>query len=339
MQQVCVHGPGDVRVDDVAPPDPGPRDALVGVAACGICGTDLSYIRMGGISPTGGPMPLGHEVAGVVEWVGPEVAGVAVGDRVVVHPGDLFGDPVGVIGNGAAEGGLTPSLLVRDAARGGRLVPVPGALALEVAALAEPLAVGIQAVNQADVGPGDTVAVFGCGPIGLAAIATLADRGIEAVGIDLSARRRDLAALLGARAVLDPGTVDVWDELTRLHGRTRSAFGPAPATRAFVEATGAAAVLTEIVERAGVGAHLSVVAIHWEPVPTNYLLVVSKQLRITGSIGYPARFEDAVDLLARRDLSAMITHRVPLERFDDALDILGAGKECGKVLVTMGADA
>src|SRR5207248_1656902 len=104
------------------------------------------------------------------------------------------------------------------AARGRRLFPLPDDLPLDVAALAEPLAVGMHAVDQADVGPDDAVAVFGCGPIGLAAIATLLDRGVErVVGIDLSERRLELARALGAQAALDPTTVDVWDELARLH--------------------------------------------------------------------------------------------------------------------------
>jgi threonine dehydrogenase-like Zn-dependent dehydrogenase len=60
-----------------------------------------------------------------------------------------------------------------------------------------------------------------------------------------------------------------------------------------------------------------------------------KELTIRGSIEYPARFDDAIDLLARRDLSALLTHRVPLERFDDALGVLQNSGDCGKVLVTM----
>ena len=177
MRQVRVHGPGDVRVDEVEPPRPGPRDAVVRVAACGICGTDLSFIRLGGSKgPGGAPLCLGHEIAGVVEWVGSEVRGTPVGERVVVHPGT---DELGRIGTGAAEGGLTPALLVREAARGGRLFRVPDGLPLDVAALAEPLAVGMRAVERAEVRRGDKVAVFGCGPIGLFALATLLDRGIE----------------------------------------------------------------------------------------------------------------------------------------------------------------
>ena len=77
------------------------------MAACGICGSDLSYIRMGGVAgPADAPLCLGHEIAGTVEWVGADVDSVRIGDRVVVHPGD---DERGRIGNGAAQGGLTPN--------------------------------------------------------------------------------------------------------------------------------------------------------------------------------------------------------------------------------------
>jgi len=337
MRQVRVHGPEDVRIDDVAPPRPGPRDAVVRVAACGICGTDLSYIRRGGLAgPTGTPMPLGHELAGVVEWVGDEVTGASVGDRVVVHPGN---DELGRIGNGADEGGLTPSLLVRDTARGGRLYRVPDGLALDVAALAEPLAVAMHAVDRAEVAPGDKVAVFGCGPIGLLAIATLVDRGIDqVVAIDLTPCRLQLALQLGAQAALNPTAVDVWAELARIHGTAPFMFGPTPATNAFIEASGAPDVITDVIGRGRVGGRLSVVALHYEPIPTNYLIVLMKQFSIHGSMEYPARFEGAIELLARRDLSGVITHRLPLADFAAALTLLRESTECGKVMVTIGPD-
>ncbi len=333
MRQVRVHGPGDVRVDEVPAPDPGRRDVLVRIAACGICGSDLSYIKLGGVAgPTGTAMCLGHEMAGVVEWAGTEVTSARTGDRVVVQPGN---DELGRIGNGAPEGGLTPLLLVTDADRG-RLHRVPDELSLDVASFAEPLAVGMHAADQAEVERGEGVAVFGCGPIGLAAIATLVDRGHErVVAIDPSPTRLDLAGALGAQAVLDPADVDVWEELVRLHGTAPFPFGPTPATRAFIEASGSARVITDVITRGPVGGRLSVVALHYEPVPTNYLMVLMKQFTIRGSMEYPPRFADAIDLLARQDLSGLITHRFPLSRFNDALGLLEGSKDCGKVLITM----
>lgn len=334
MRQIRVHGPDDVRLDRVEDPRPGPRDVVVRVAACGICGSDVSYVHMGGL--TGSPMCLGHEVAGIVDWVGEAVPDVGVGDRVIVSPTAPDGTS---IGSGAAEGGLTDALLVRDAAAGGRLFPVPAGMPLAHAALGEPLGIGMQAVNQADVAPGDSVAVFGCGPIGLMAVATLLDRGIhEVVAVDLSPTRRALAEHLGAQAVLDPATDDVWAELARLHGTAPFRFGPTPATDAFIEASGAPSVIGDVIRHGRVDGRLAVVALHFTPVATDFLTLLMKQFTIRGSIEYPPRFEDAVDLLARRDLSAMITHHFDLDDFHAGLALLEGSKDCGKVMITMGVE-
>ncbi len=335
MKQIRVHGPNDVRLDDIDEPAPGPRDALVRIAACGICGTDVSFVHMGGI--TGGPQALGHEVAGTVEWVGAEVFDAAVGDRVIVHPA---GDERGRLGSGSPEGGLTPMLLVREAARGRRLFKVPDGMPLRVAALAEPLAVGMQAVNQADVAPGDKVAVFGCGPVGLMAIATMIDRGIDdVVAIDLSAQRREFALGLGAAHAFDPTEVNVWKELKRVHGTAPFMYGPTAATDAFIEASGSDRVIGEILDHGRFGGRMSIVALHYEAVPTNYVNILMKQFTIRGSFEYPPRFEDAIELLERRDLSHLITHTVSLDEYERGLELLTGSKDCGKVMVVIGDDA
>ena len=109
------------------------------VHACGICGSDLGYIKLGGLAgPTGEPMPLGHELAGTIEAVGAEVEGFAPGTRVVVNPLAAGNS----IGNGAPQGGFAPYLLVPNAAAGGALFEVPDEIPLDVAALSEPVGVG-----------------------------------------------------------------------------------------------------------------------------------------------------------------------------------------------------
>jgi 2-desacetyl-2-hydroxyethyl bacteriochlorophyllide A dehydrogenase len=332
MKQIVLHGADDWRLDDVPEPEPGPRDALVEIAACGICGTDVSYIHLG-LTP-GYPIPLGHEMAGVVSWLGDEVEGLAVGDRVVVCPSDV-GD--GTMGTGGAQGGLTPVLHVPEAANGRRLFRVPDELPLTTAALAEPLAVGMQAVNQSEAKPGEKVAVFGCGPIGLMALATLADRGIDdVVAIDLSPARLELAREMGAAHVLDPTEVDVWAELARIHGTAPFMFGPTAATDVFIEASGADAVIGDVLQHGRVDGRLVVVALHYRPVPTSYVNLLMKQFTIRGSMEYPERFEDAIELLERRDLSQLITHTLPLDEFSRGLEILEASKDCGKVMITIG---
>lgn len=334
MKQVRIHGPDDARLDDVPEPDPGPRDAVVAVAACGVCGTDLKYIAMGGVAgPSGVPMPLGHELAGVVEWVGDEVTDVVVGDRVVVHPGD---DHSGRIGNGGSEGAFAPHLLVREAARGGRIFKVPEGLPLDLAALTEPLGVAINAANKAEVAEGDKVVVFGAGPIGLATIAVCVDRGVhDVIAVDMSPERLALARALGAQAALNATEDDVWQTITRRHGSVPFLLTPMAGTDAFVEASGASSVIAGVLDHARPGARLSVAGVHVEPVPTSFLNIMMKELTIRGAVEYPERFEDAIDLLERCDLSAMVTHRMSLADWPDVMDMVLGPPSFGKVLVTM----
>ncbi len=328
MQQVRVHAPNDVRLDEVAEPVPGPRDAVIRVSRCGICGSDVGYARTGGIPGLCSPMPLGHELSGVVEAVGAEVQGLAPGARVVLNP-NLEGE-----GNGGREGGFTPRLLVRNAALPGRLVRIPDALSDEEAALVEPLGVGMHAVDRAQVRPEDKVVVLGAGPIGLAAIATLRDRGVaDVVAIDLSPRRLELARKLGARAALDPAAGDPWQELARLHGQWQELGAPVIGSDVYLEASGARTAIPDLLRVAKRRARLAVVALHREETPVRFLDVMAKELSILGAMEYPDDFQPMLDLLARSELAAIITHRLPLARFAEALALAGDPRAGAKVMV------
>lgn len=333
MKQVNVHGPQDVRLDDVAEPEPGARDAVVRVAACGICGTDLRYVRLGGlVGPTKRPMPLGHEVAGVVEAVGLEVTDLSPGARVVLHP-TARGNR---IGNGGPEGGFAPRLLVRDAAAGESLYAIPDSLPTDLAALTEPLGVGMNAVDRSEARPGERVAVFGAGPIGLAAVAALRDRGVEdVVAVDLSARRLEIARALGARATIDASREDPWARLRDLHGEEPVLGAPMAGTDAYVEASGAPAVIPQALQHAKSRARLAVVALHDREIPVQFLLVMMKQLTIRGAMEYPQDYAGVIALLTRWDLSPMISHRFPLGRFHDALALAQDPHAGAKVMIEL----
>ncbi len=97
MRASIVTGPGETTLVDVATPAVGPRDVLVKMRACGICGTDSFYISAGGLPPRQGKMPLGHEPAGEVVDVGSDVTGISVGDHVAINKVPA---PSGIIGNG-----------------------------------------------------------------------------------------------------------------------------------------------------------------------------------------------------------------------------------------------
>lgn len=337
MKQVRIHGPGDVRIDDVAPIEPGPRDVVLSVAACGICGSDLGYAKLGGLAGPGPePMPLGHELSAVVARVGSEVENLAPGTRVVLNPMGAGN----AIGNGAPQGGFAPELLVPNAADGGVLFPIPDSLPFDAAALAEPLGVGMQAVNRSGAARGEKIAIFGAGPIGLMATATLAFRGIDdVVVIDVSDRRLEVARSLGARETVNPSREDPWERLTELHGTGAWLGMPMPGSDAYIEASGAAPVLTSIIERAKENARVSIVALHRDPIPTSFLLVMSKQLTLAGSICYPDDYTEMIDMLTKVDLTPAITHRFPLERFEEAFAIANDSSAGAKVLIEVNADA
>ena len=259
---------------------------------------------------------------------------VAPGDRVTVNP-TARGN---MIGNGGPDGGLAELLLVRDAAAGESLHPVPDELPLDLAALAEPLGVGMHAADQTEARPGERVAVFGAGPIGLAAITSLADRGIDRHRGRRLVRPHDSNGrpCSGPPTVLQAGEDDVWKSLADLHGTTPLMGMPQAATDVFIEASGARTVLDQVIGSARPGARLVVVALHRRDVPVSFLNVLMRELTIRGSMEYPEDFTRMVRLLERTDLSAMISDRFAFDDAIDALALADAGTSAGKVLVEIG---
>jgi threonine dehydrogenase-like Zn-dependent dehydrogenase len=331
MKRAQIHAPGDVRLDEVPEPEVGPNDALLEVGACGICGSDVGYVRLGGLAgPTDEPMPLGHELAGTVVAVGVDVRGLAAGTRVALNP-----TAAGyAIGNGGPEGGFTPKLLVRDAALGRNLFPIPDDMPFAIGALAEPLGVGMNAVDRVHVTPGEKIAILGAGPIGLTALATLLDRGVEdVVSIDLSETRLEVARQLGAPETLNPGKEDLWEGLGQRHGEITFYGAPLVGTDVFIEASGAAPVLAQIIDRAKPQARVSIVALHRQEISVNFMTVMMKQLTLQGAMEYPERYEDMIELLCRRDLSPMITHRYPLDDFLSAFAVAQSPSAGAKVMI------
>ncbi len=331
MQLLQIHGPGKISLDEVSTPEPGPRDAIVRVQACGICGSDLGYIALGGVAgPRPEPTPIGHEFSAVVDRVGAEVTRFVPGQRVVVNP--LAG---GNIGNGGEGGAFAREVRVSDVDTGRALFPIPDDLPFDRAALAEPLGVGMQAVNRAELDAGDRVAIFGAGPIGLMALATLRYRGFGDVAIvDLSDYRLGLARELGATRTLHAERDDVWAALRELHGHELFMdLVPNVGTDAFIEASGAPGVIPAMLVQAKTGARISVVALHRTPQQVDFMWVMAKQLSIRGSMAYPDDYSEMVRMLAEVDLSAVISHRFPLSQAEEAIAVARDAAVSGKVII------
>jgi (R,R)-butanediol dehydrogenase / meso-butanediol dehydrogenase / diacetyl reductase len=334
MPILNIHGVDDVRLDPKDPPVAGAADVVIKVKACGICGSDLSYIKWGGINrPEGGVTPIGHEAAGEVIAVGADVKDVAVGERVVINP---MNTP-SFIGSGGPEGAFTDRLLVKGAKVGDSLLPIPDDLPYEIAALTEPLAVALHGVNRSQAKPGDKVVVFGCGPIGLGMLVWLLDRGItDVVAVDIAPERLERARALGVRAAIDPTRENLRDRLAELHGTARLFNREAVGTDAYIDAAGAPSIVNDVILMAKLHARLVITAAYMKPIPVELGRMLTTEMTITTAMGYPTEMNEVVDALPRlKDrVAPLISHRYPLDQVIEALGV-AATSASAKVMIEM----
>ncbi|MFE7978929.1 zinc-binding dehydrogenase [Streptomyces shenzhenensis] len=341
MKSVQTAGTNQVDVVDVDRPAPGPKDALVRVRACGVCGTDVAFLHMGGMparAHLGGdlvPIPLGHEPAGEVVEVGADVTGLKAGDRVVVNPQDA---PTGIIGCGGRYGGMSEYLLIENAEVGKNVAVFPDTVPFDVASLNEPMAVARHAVNRSQAKPTDKVVVFGAGPIGLGAAIWLKLRGVEHVVVaDIVPSRLEKALAVGADAVLNSAEEDVTARLTELHGEAANALGqPRPGTDIYIDAAGAAAVFNTVVDNAKWHAKLVMVAVQKKGSGIDLGGMLRSELTLIASQGYPTEiFEVTPDLVEHRSRFArLISHRVPFTEVERAYALALTPGAAEKVVVT-----
>lgn len=335
MRAAIITGAGTAEIVEVPKPAVGPADVLVRVRACGICGSDTFYVAIGGLPPRQGSMPIGHEPAGEVVEVGREVSGIAIGDRVVVNPMALADD---IIGNGGSAGALADYLLIRDAVRGKSIEIVPDHIPYEVAALNEPMAVAAHAVNQVAPRRTDKVVVFGAGPIGLGITIALKSRGVQHVVVtDILPARLDKAIKVGADAVINSNDEDVVTRLVELHGAGDSMWPNKADTDIFLDAAGVPAVVSTALDAAKRGAKIGVVAVHKEPISVDLMNVMSNELTIVGSMGYPSEiFEVTKDIVDNWEkYQVIISHTFDFDDLGEALRCASTPGEADKVIVTL----
>jgi L-iditol 2-dehydrogenase len=210
MKVARLHGLGDVRVSDEEAPVAAAGESLVRVTAVGLCGSDLHWFGEGGIGDAqlASPLVLGHEMAGVVE------GGALDGRRVAIDPAWPCGHcedclrgnrnlcrQVRFAGHGSNDGGLRELMAWPEHL----LHPVPDSISDADTAMLEPLGVALHAHDLASPGAADTVAVVGCGPIGLCLVQLARATGAGlVVAVEPLAHRREAARALGADVVLDP---------------------------------------------------------------------------------------------------------------------------------------
>ena len=359
VRGVVAHSKGaPVTIEPILVPDPGPGEALVAVKACGVCHTDLHY-REGGISDEF-PFLLGHEAAGVVEAVGPDVRDVAPGDFVVLNWRAVCGQcrscRRGRPQYCFATFNATQPMTLRD---GTALSPALGIGAFaektlvasgqctKVDAAARPEAVGLlgcgvmaglgSALFTGNVGPGDTVAVFGCGGVGCAAIAGAALAGArQIIAVDLDPRKLALAKEFGATHTVSAADTD-----------------PVEAIRALTDGNGADVCIEavgnpKVMEQAFYARDLAGTLVQ-VGVPTPDMRIDLPMIDFFGRGGQlkpswygdclPSRdFPMLVDLYlqGRLDLGRFVTETIALDAVEDAFSRMERGEVLRSVVVLDG---
>jgi (R,R)-butanediol dehydrogenase/meso-butanediol dehydrogenase/diacetyl reductase len=348
MKALRWHGARDLRLEELPdPPEPRPHEAVVEVAWCGVCGTDLHeylegphMIRNGPhpLTGSGPPLALGHELSGTVVSLGTEVPGIAVGDRVTADPvwrcglcywcvrGEYHICPksgsVGLASPGAFADRVTVPLA--------GLTPLPDNVSDEMAAVAEPLAVGLHAVSRGGVRPGDNVLVVGGGPIGFAVV--LAARLAGASGLYVSEplrERREKLLATGVTEAFDPGESDVRREVFVRTGR----IGP----DVVIDATGVPAPAAQAVATVRRGGRVVLAGVGHGKVEFDMGQLVFYERTVLGTLGYHHDIPRVIDLMStgRLDASPMITGSFPLSEGVEVFADLAADRARHlKVLLT-----
>jgi L-iditol 2-dehydrogenase len=324
-----LHAPGDLRVEDVEIPQAGPGGLVIRVRTCSTCGTDAKIFRFGHhhISL---PRVLGHEVAGEIAQVGPEVQGWSLGDRVQV----IAAIPCGVChycrrgqetvcedlesigyqydGGFAEFMWVPPKVLQRDGVNG-----ISDHVPFEAASLTEPLACVLNGQEIAQVGRGDVVAVLGAGPIGCLHVRLARARGARTIVLaDINQDRLDLAARAEPDAAIDSSKEDPIDAVRKLtDGRGADVV---------ITATGVGQAQEQALEMTAPRGRISLfggLPKDNSAIRLDSNLVHYRELSIFGAYGSaPRHNRDALSLIANGGVRVddLITHRMPLE------DVLGA---------------
>lgn len=339
MRAAVYYGQEDIRVEDIQEPnEPGADDVRVAVEACGICGSDLheytggpSYIPAEGEPhPVTGetvPIPMGHEFAGKVTDVGEDVRDLSVGDHVAVNPAIICGEcqhcdvgeyrrceSSGTIGLSGGGGGLATEVVVPEE----NAIPLPDAVPTEYGALVEPFSVGFNAVKTSEFAVGDSVAVYGTGPIGLTVIQVLQAAGADTIyGIEPQDTRRHLAAEVGADETIDPVEINVVEYITeQTDGGVDVAF----------DAAGVEQTIQDAIATASPTGNITIVSIFEQVVKLNLNSIVTKRQTLSGAFGYEIGprsdevFGAVISMFESEalDPEALISSRIELENVVEA---------------------
>jgi L-iditol 2-dehydrogenase len=335
MKASRLHGARDLRLEDVAEPVLAPGEALIRVRAMGVCGSDLHLYKGDRVIPY--PHILGHEFAGDIVQVGANVSHLQAGQRVTSEPNFwcgncvycLAGDqnlclsriPLGVDIDGAqAEYVKVPARFVWT---------LPDSVSYTQGALVEPLTVSLHCLRKSRAQVGDTVAIMGCGSIGLLALLCAKAAGCRVVAVDVVPHRLEFAKKLGADEIINSRESDLVDAVKQLTG----GLGP----EVVLETAGVSPVPEQAVAMVRSGGRVMFVGLTTQPAQFAPITVVRREVEISGSYIYRAgEFGQTIRLMSTGQINVLplIGLTAGLAEAQEVYEQLLAGKAV-KGLITM----
>ncbi len=341
MQTIVYDGPGRVRMQDVPKPTlEAPTDALVRVTTASICASDIHLIHAEGMCQPG--TSLGHECVGTIEALGDAVAGFEVGDRVVVSctiqcgechscKNGLYAKCVkgGLFGHGPMLGnhGGGQSDYVRVPYADFTLAKIPDGLSDEsVLFVSDILSTAFMAVERGNIRPGDSVAVFGAGPVGLCAVASAhLFSPAHIIAVDPIEQRLGMARTLGATETIDPRkteSVSRIRELTPVEG-DENPLMPKGGADVAIEAVGIEATLLPAFEAVRPGGHVSIIGVFTEAQTLPMPLLGVKNITVSMDLVNMVSMARLIEFIEEGalDLRPLITHTMPLSEGVRAYEI------------------
>ena len=351
MRAVRCIGPEDYRLEEMLVPTPGAGEVVIKLDACGICASDVKCfigapLFWGDATRKGyvqAPLTAGHELIGTVVALGEGAAekyDFALGDRAIseqivpcnacryclkgqywlcmVH--DIYGF------RSYTQGGMADYMLFPARALNYK---VPKDLPIAKAALIEPLACSMHAVERARIEFGDVVVIAGVGTLGLGMIACarLKNPG-TLIAVDMSDNRLNLAKKLGADVTLNPASTDVIDEILKM----TEGYG----CDVYIEATGHPAAVNQGLQMIRKGGNFVEFSVMKEPTTTDWTIIGdTKELNIYGAHLGPGCYPKVIDYLHRGllNVDGIVTHELPLESYLEGFHMVQSGKDSIKVLL------
>ncbi|MET3656650.1 2,3-butanediol dehydrogenase [Sporosarcina psychrophila] len=348
MRAAVWYKANDIRVEEREVKEVLANDVKVRVAWTGICGSDLHEYHEGPVLiPGNGPDPLtnqeapltlGHEFSGIVEEVGSDVTRFKAGDRVVINPLITYGtksseydiyDGFTFVGLGS-DGGFADFAVVSEK----NVYALPKGLSLEEGALVEPMAVTVQAVKEGGLQAGQTVAVFGAGPIGLLTIIAAKAQGANKIVVfDLSEERLEKALAVGATHMFNSGKVNPLEVGKEIE--------PEGFDVSF-EVAGVEITLNQAIKITKTRGTVVIVSIFPKPVSFSPMDLTASGIKITSTLAYePAVFQKTIDMMDSGEINPkeIITSRIELEELvEKGFDALTNDKTQAKILVKLSGE-